>query len=438
MNKSIVCLVLMMLGFPLWGSSQQLYTLEQCIVWGMENHLDVKIQNLQIKAFRAAEITTASRFLPDISARINHFYNFGSTINPQTNARESANIQSDNISVDAGINLFNFEDLNKSRISRLQTAIAQADKAVIDQEFASLLIQRYTEALAAQELKKVITHQLVNSKEQLDRIEKEVADGAKPESDIYDIQVIYTQEQKLLKQTEQDELNKKALLVQLINKEDICVANMNLIQDVPSNDNPSPSVLWENNPAVMKEQLTQQKLQQEYRQLLHQYLPTVRLNYSYGTFYATAIDQIFDTSFKFGSQLKDNRSQYLGLNLSIPIFSKGDVRRLRTRKNIDILQQQEVITKKETELKNELQNQSRKQQQYAELEATLTEASLYASKAYETTKVKYEYGKVDVSAYKAAKNQLLMARYDVLNNALSEWMTGKIIQNLLSDQYIKR
>ncbi|MGJ1430852.1 TolC family protein [Sphingobacterium spiritivorum] len=438
MNKSIVCLVLMMLGFPLWGSTQQLYTLQECMVLGMENHLDVKIQNLQIKAFRSAEIHTASRFLPDISARINHFYNFGSTINPQTNARESANIQSDNISVDAGINLFNFEDLNKSRISRLQTAIAQADKAVIDQEFASLLIQRYTEALAAQELKKVITHQLVNSKEQLDRIEKEVADGAKPESDIYDIQVIYTQEQKLLKQAEQDEQNKKAILAQLINKDDISTTHMILIKDTPSYDHSVGSAILENNPSVVKEQLTQLKLQQEYRQLLHQYLPSVRLNYSYGTFYATAIDQIFDTSFRFGSQLKDNRSQYLGLNLSIPIFSKGDAKRLRTRKNIDILQQQEVVTKKETELKNELQNQSRKQQQFAELEATLEEASVYAGKAYETTKVKYEYGKADISAYKAAKNQLLMAQYDVLNNALSEWMTGKLIQNLVSDQYIKR
>ncbi|EEI90350.1 hypothetical protein HMPREF0765_3937 [Sphingobacterium spiritivorum ATCC 33300] len=62
MNKSIVCLLLMMLGFPLWGSTQQLYTLEQCMVWGMENHLDVKIHNLQIKAFRAAEINKAFPF----------------------------------------------------------------------------------------------------------------------------------------------------------------------------------------------------------------------------------------------------------------------------------------------------------------------------------------------------------------------------------------
>lgn len=57
--------------------------------------------------------------------------------------------------------------------------------------------------------KKVVSKQLEHSKEQLERIENEVNEGAKPVSDLYDIQVLYTQEKKIALQTAQEEANKK-------------------------------------------------------------------------------------------------------------------------------------------------------------------------------------------------------------------------------------
>jgi len=436
MNRGYFFLWIVLLGFPLLGSAQQIYTLEQCMLIGLQNHIEVKIKSLQIKAHQSAETTLVSRFLPDVSARINHFYNFGSTINPQTNARESSNIQSDNISLDAGIDLFNFEQFQTAKITKIQTAIAVADKAVVDQEFTTLLIQRYTEALAAQELQKVIEDQLGNTKEQLHRIQQEAADGAKPESDVYDIQVLFTQEQKLLLQAQQDMHNKKELLCQLMNKDALSAQDIQLVQDEFGIKPPSERIQWEQHPMIVKESLNGVKLQQEYRSLLHHYLPVLRLNYSYGTFYAASIEQVFDTSFRFGSQLRDNKSQYLGLNLSVPIYSKGDVNRLRRRKNVDILQQQEVLLKKELELNNEWQNQERKYKQCIQLETVLQNAAFYAAKSYEATRVKYEFGKIDISAYKIAKNQLLSAKYDVLNNQLSRWMADKMMQNLMTDRFI--
>ncbi|WP_313636418.1 hypothetical protein [Empedobacter sp.] len=52
------------------------------------------------------------------------------------------------------------------------------------------------------------------------------------------------------------------------------------------------------------------------------------MNYSYGTFYAQKIKSLADTNFQFGNQLKDNKSQYIGLNLSIPIYSRGNTAQL--------------------------------------------------------------------------------------------------------------
>lgn len=436
MNRfiTILCLSLVSLfcGMPIWAFSQdKVLTLNECIQLGLENKLEFKIEQLKVLRMEKAKRSTASRFLPQINAYGSHRYLFGSSIDPASNTRVSSNIQSDNLGIEGSLSLFNFNELWESKLSNDDFLIAQQNKAVIEREFILQVIQKYYDALAAQEWQKVIEGQLVNSKQQLERIQKEVEDGAKPESDEQDIQVVVIQEKKLLLQTQQEEANQKLSLMQLINNQDLLPDNITLVFNkaiaVPN------TLEIQNHPAIQLEKLRLGKMEHEYTQLLGPVLPRVSLSYDYGTFYSNKIKDIFDTSLQFGSQLRNNKNQFLGLNLSIPIFSRGDRLQARRLKKMEFLEQEQLISKTTLDLNNKLQLERQKIKQFDELQPSLIEHMNFAEKSLERTQTKFEFGRVDISAYNAAKNQVLNASYDYLKNQLYKAMSINIMETMLDE-----
>ncbi|MDM1137512.1 MULTISPECIES: TolC family protein [Empedobacter] len=144
------------------------------------------------------------------------------------------------------------------------------------------------------------------------------------------------------------------------------------------------------------------------------------MNYSYGTFYAQKIKSLADTNFQFGNQLKDNKSQYIGLNLSIPIYSRGNTAQQRELKKIE-LQLNEVQKDKEEKRLNDLVNlEIKKLNLLKDLTNSLIEIVKTSEQSFETTETKYKFDKVDASVYKSSKNQVLKSKYNELNNNLSQ------------------
>ncbi len=127
-----------------------------------------------------------------------------------------------------------------------------------------------------------------------------------------------------------------------------------------------------------------------------------------------------DTNFQFGNQLKDNKSQYIGLNLSIPIYSRGNTAQQRELKKIE-LQLNEVQKDKEEKRLNDLVNlEIKKLNLLEDLTNSLIEIVKASEQSFETTEIKYKFDKVDASVYKSSKNQVLQSKYNELNNNLSQ------------------
>ena len=149
-------------------------------------------------------------------------------------------------------------------------------------------------------------------------------------------------------------------------------------------------------------------------------MPTLQLNYSYGTFFAQKINNFSDTSLQFGNQLKDNKNQYVGLSLYIPIFQKGNALQKQNLKRIEqqtLIEEEEKEKKRLTDVKDVL---IQKVNSLLLLESNLKNLVTASKKAFETTSQKYLFDKVDASVYKTAKNQVLQAEYDPLANQLDQ------------------
>jgi len=410
--------LLMVVLFSFLGKAQNL-TLEDCLNLGRENQPDFKIQSIKIDQKVKTKRSFASQFLPTIDASVSHAYNFGSSIDPSTNTREPSNIQSDNLSINAQINLFDFSKLNQTTIQNYDIELEKLELKTIQNQYDLLVLEKYMAALALQEWQNVLKSQMENSQIQFVRISKEVKEGKRPKSDFYDIQVIVLQEQNDLEKSKHDEIISKTELIQLLNIRSISPENMTLQQPLLDEIN-QKEFNFSTYPSIEKYELNTKKINEEYKQLFGKYVPSLFLNYSYGTFYAQKIKSLADTNFQFENQLKDNKSQYIGLNLSIPIYSRGNAAQQRELKKIE-LQLNEAQKNKEEKRLNDLVNLELKKMNLLEdLTKSLIEIVKASEQSFQTTETKYKFDKVDASVYKSSKNQVLQSKYNELNNNLSQ------------------
>jgi outer membrane protein len=135
----------------------------------------------------------------------------------------------------------------------------------------------------------------------------------------------------------------------------------------------------------------------------------------------------------FGDQIKNNFSQFIGLNLTIPIFDRFSVRNNIRSAKVDRENQRLTLDNTKKKLYKEIQ-----QVYYNALNAQAKENSsrqaVASSKdAFELTQAKYENGKANITEFNEAKNtymksesDLVQARYEHLyQRALLEFYRGK-------------
>lgn len=136
--------------------------------------------------------------MPSVNLFGDQSYNFGSTIDPSTNGRVSSNIQFDNFYINAKMNLIDFGMFFTVQKEKIDIEKAKAEKEIIENEYKLQVLESFYQALFTQELLTIQKLQLDNSLFNLNRIRKEVDLGSKPKSDLYDMQLSFSQEENEL------------------------------------------------------------------------------------------------------------------------------------------------------------------------------------------------------------------------------------------------
>lgn len=423
MSKFILFFMIF-LGILKGNAQENVWTLEQCIALGLENSLDVKIKQIEIKRTQKNHNSIANNFLPTIGFDANQSYNFGSTIDPSTNGRVSSNIQYDNFFLSAQINLIDFNKIATSKITRLDIERAKMEKEVLENEYKLQIVESFFTALYTQELLKIQENQLVNSQSNLERIQKEEIIGSKPKSDLYDMQLSMALEEKNIITTKQLVQIQKIQLFQLLNANQIDVENCILMPYRNSNSNSNENTVEWVNPKLKLANLTYKKGKKRIKQLRGTNLPTLSAFYNYSTFYYKPLNQPDVVVNSFNKQFADNKNQQVGLQLSIPIFNG-----FRNAKNVKALKlenekEKVALNQEDIKLKQQIQIEEEKIKQIELLDFKLLDIRALTQKTFQTSQSKFEAGKIDATVFSTVKNQLLQAEYDVLKNNLQHQFTS--------------
>ena len=415
MKKTIIYLVLV-ISSTFATAQENTWPLQKCIDKALENNIEIKIRQLEIKRVQKSRNSVWNQLLPTINFNGSQSYNFGSTIDPGTNARVSSNIQFDNFFLNANMNLINFIAFANAQKNKIDIEKAKADKEVIENEYKLQLLESYYQALFTQELLKIQKEQFKNAQFNLDRISKEVEIGSKPKSDLYDIQLSFAQEDKRMLETQQLYDNQKLQLFQLMNVNDVMISDVILIstssvvttQNSDVGTNPKIKFATLNYESSLKD-LSIQKAEN---------LPTLSTFYNISSFYFRPLNQPNAVVETFNSQLNDNKNQQVGIQLSVPIFNGFRNNKKSVASKITSEKNKLIISQEQQKVNNQIALENQNQSNYFALQNKFNATLSFAKASFTTNQAKFLSGKIDSIILSTIKNQLLASEYDVLKNNL--------------------
>lgn len=425
MNKGLVLSLLLFTSSIFVNGQEISWSLQKCVSVALENNIEVKIKQLQVAKAQKNYTHPLLELFPSIGFTGNHTYNFGSTIDPNTNNRVSSDIQYDNLNLNANVNILDFGNLANAKKNKIEIELAKADKKVIEYEYKLQLLEKYFDALFSQELVKIQKEQLINSTFNRDRISKEVEIGNKPQSDLYDIQLSFSQDQKRLMEAEQLFLMQKLQLFQLMNFKSENLQEIVLEVYLASAETEKESVFQ--NPKIEFADLAYKNAKKDIAILRAANLPSLVGFYGFSTFYSTPINQSNSGIPSFQTQLQDNKNHQTGLQLNIPVFNGFRRNHQIVASKIESEKVKLISEQEKIKIEQQLELETARKNQYFQLTENLQNTLKYAKESFKTTQSKFTSGKVDAVNYTSVKNQLLSSEYDFLkNNLLMQYASLKI------------
>ena len=167
----------------------------------------------------------------------------------------------------------------------------------------------------------------------------------------------------------------------------------------------------ETRPAVLTEEIRLKGTEKSLKIAEASRYPSLNLSGGVGSNYYTTSNAAYPQD-KFFDQLSHNFSPYIGVSMSVPIFSKFQIRNsIRSARLNQDLQQIQLDKTKQSLYKEIQQAWSNAVAAEAKYRSS-SEASTAAEDAFRLVQAKYENGKATITEFNESRNQLLRTKSD--------------------------
>ena len=418
MKNNIIITSALMILLSANAYSQEKWDLERCIRHAIENNLNIKQQEAS-KEQSEVELNTAkwSR-LPDLNGSASHSFNFGRSIQAD-NTYQSLNTQNTAFSLNTSIPLFTgLKITNNIALAKLNLQAALEDLNAAKENVSIQVASSYLQVLFNDELARVAHEQVDLSREMLVQREAYFRNGKASESELYEAKSRVAQDELSAVQADNDyqlALLDLSQLLELPSPDGFAIVSPqtdaveNLGTPLPPAEIYADALLIK--PVIKAAQYRLEGAQKSIRIAQSAYYPQLSLGAGLSTNYykMSGMDNA-----GFGSQLRDNFSQYVGLTLSIPIFN-----RLATRNRVRSARIQQTTLGWQLEDSKKTLYKEIQQAYYNTLSAqtqyTSSRTAAEAAKAsFDLMKERYMNGKANATEFNESRTAWMRAVSDQL------------------------
>ena len=453
--------------------STKYLTIKQCVDLAIKNNLQIQQSQIQMEQSGVTYKQAKDNLLPQINGTISQQNNYGRSISNVNNAYVDVQYGSGNYSLNANLVLFNGLSLqNAIRANALNYNASKMDLQQQKDNLTLNVILAYLTVLSNQELLDIARSQAAVDSSQVVRLEIENQEGAIPPATLFDLKGQYASDQvNVVNSINALEISKVSLftLLNVPYQKDATYQMVNMNADVNDLRTSSDSIFQtalQIIPTIRAADLRVMSYQKNIAATRGKLFPTLLLLGSLNSLYnSTGTNNIAGTEYNqntgtfvdisgvpqavyvpnvlktekapFSDQVKNNRYQYFGLQLNIPILNY-----LSARNNVK-------VAKLNYENARVLSNASRNQLQqlveqawqnlrsaYGQYKGYLDQVHAYGE-SFRTAEIRFNAGVITSVDYVIAKNNfdrantnLSAARYNyIFRTKILEYYQGRLSLN---------
>jgi outer membrane protein len=424
---SLLALGLYFLSVP--TLAQQTLSLQECVDLLTKNNLTYRDGRLQADAAQAQYRQARSQQLPTLGINASQGVNLGRSIDRFTNAYIDQLYNSSYVGAGVQLPLFQgFQVQHQINQFDLLRESSQEGSSAIRNSQILLMVQAYVQVLATKALYESAQQQVAASREQVDRVQKQVDAGVVGANTLYEIQSQLSNDRF----DEVTALNSyraaRLALFQLLNiapDGDTQFQPLNILANdpLPTDAGSMFEETQKNFPAIRSAELRRQSFGYLVKSIRALNLPSLNVAADFGAFYASTNQQL-----DYFQQLNATRNGSLSLRLYVPIMG-----RWQTRPRVELAKVQERIAANQLDqtrlaLRQAMEQSvldvtaSRERYEAARNQAQALEAS------YATVESRLNAGTATVFEYSLSKANLARAQANAIRATYEYIMNRKILQ----------
>ena len=423
------------------AKAQTTMSLHDCMAYAVSNSTKVRIQQAAVGDARIDRRDAALRlFTPQINANTYAYYNFGRSIDPQTNTYFNTTSFHNNYGVSAGIDLFNgFQAVNNLKISKTGMLIADSMEKQVEADICLAVMEAYYNVVYYKRLADVYEEQVSVAEQALVKARRQEELGQKGHADVIQMEADLADRQYDLINTRNQYESQKMTLADLMFwpvEEELAISTETVI---PSEAKESPesvvSFALDHNPAVQIASWKQQNAKRELNTARWQVLPSVGLYAGWSTSYYTYQGS---STAPFQDQFRNNGGEYVELSVSIPIWNRMGKQSAIARKRHAF----EKATAEYDQKRRDVESEVRRAVQDRDGAATAYEQACrkaeVQSEAYTLNLKKLEQGLISPLEFQTANNNYLKAQADEMNSLFKYLIKHAVVRYYNGVEYVNQ
>lgn len=421
MKTALLTLAVSILLTPLYA--QEKMTLEACMKYAIEHSTSVQQQEIALEDARQNYIGVVASAMPSINASTGGTMNYGRSIDPETNTYTTTSTFNNSYSLSGSLTVFNgLSTINTIKATKVMRAMGVEELQLARDQIAMNTMSAYFDVVYYYGTVEIAQEQLMTSQLELKQVQEQYELDLKAPADVAEVEAQVANYDYLL--TEQQS-NLELALIELRKV-------MNYPQEEPLEIDTEVDIegmlITETleevlnyalvyNPQIRSKEMNSRYYELNYASTKGRYLPSISLSGGFSTNYFVNVDSPGNYA-KYFNQLGNNRGYYVGMSMSIPIFSGLSRRVAKHRAKLQYDNAILAHTEQRRTLESEVAKTYQEMQNFGK-QYIMSQKKVQANDlAYRSVSQKFAEGMVTAIDLQTASNNLLQARSDLLHARL--------------------
>ena len=441
-NLFIKCVVTALaLAETVSASGQTTMTLNDCMRYAISNSTKVRIQEAAIGDAQIARRDAAlTLFTPQITAQTYAYYNFGRSIDPQTNTYFNTTSFHNTYGVSAGYDLFDgFKAVNNYKISKTGMLIADSQEKQVEADICLAVMEAYYNVVYYKRLCDVYEEQVAVAEQALAKAKRQEELGQKGHADVIQMEADLADRQYDLTNTYNKYLDQKMTLSDLmfwpLDEELVIETSMPVWQIEPVATESVVDFALEHNPGVRIASWKELNAKRELSTAKWQVLPSIGLYAGWNTSYYTY--QGAATS-PFWNQFRNNGGEYVEVSLQIPIWNRLAKASAISKKRNALQKATAELDQKRRDVESEVRRAVQDRDGSAIAYQQAQRKAEVQAEAYTLNLKKLEQGLISPLEFQAANNNYLKAQADEMNSLFKYLIKQAVVKYYNGIEYVNQ